>query len=90
MRGWSAILSSFDLGTKRRVLEFSVRGAGTAFDVIDRTITQHRITVKGSALTARRFCFKLLLVLDSYVTPGLSGLTGSQHRGRCQWRTHMI
>ena len=56
----------------------SVRGAGTAFDVIDRTIPQHRITVKGSALTARRFCFKLLLVLDSYITPGLSGLTGSQ------------
>jgi len=58
-----------------------VRGAVTEFDGIDCTLTEQRITVKGSALTVRRLRFKLLLVSNAEITPELSGLTASNIKG---------
>ncbi len=63
------------------VLEISVRGAVTEFDVIDWRLTWQRIAVKGSALTVRRLRFKLLLVSNAEITPELPGLKASNIEG---------
>ena len=71
------------------IREFSLKSSETIADVTAWTLTEFYLSVKGQALTDRHLHPKLMLVLYGDSVPDPYGLTGSQNRGRCQWRTQM-